>query len=188
MRDTFMADGTPQKMTFVDSNGETRPKGVRTILQERGLWVDGLSLKCARCRIHDSDSTTCCATRILSLQPDFLAQKCHLEETVTAAGHYVIFYPKYHCELNWIEYFWGAAKDYTRKNCDYSWSGLNRTVPEALASVSLETMRRFHRRAMRYISAYEIGLNGKQAVYAVRKYRSHRRVPASVLTDLTIMG
>jgi len=33
------------------------------------------------------------------------------------------------------------------------------------------------------MSAYEQGLSGKAAVFAVKKYRSHRRVPDSVLEE-----
>jgi hypothetical protein len=31
-----------------------------------------------------------------------------------------IFYPTFHCELNFIEYYWGVAKPYTGKNCGYN--------------------------------------------------------------------
>jgi hypothetical protein len=34
--------------------------------------------------------------------------------------------------------------------------------------------------SQRYMSAYRIGLTGKQALFAVRKYKSHRRVPVLV--------
>ena len=54
-------------------------------------------------------------------------------------GHKVIFYPKFHCELNLIEPYWCKAKWYTRKHCDYSLEGLCQTVPEALASVEQKT-------------------------------------------------
>src|SRR4051812_44151624 len=37
-------------------------------------------------------------------------QKSHLEELITSRGHICYFYPKYHCELNFIEQCWGAAK------------------------------------------------------------------------------
>ena len=44
------------------------------------------------------------------MQPDFVNQKSHLEELITSRGHICDFYPKYHCELNFIEQYWGAAK------------------------------------------------------------------------------
>ncbi|PKB94848.1 hypothetical protein RhiirA5_260559, partial [Rhizophagus irregularis] len=52
----------------------------------------------------------CCAVRILSLQPDFAAQRPLIQEIIEDRGHKIIFYPKFHCELNFIEQFWGAAK------------------------------------------------------------------------------
>ncbi|RPB05444.1 hypothetical protein L873DRAFT_1663104, partial [Choiromyces venosus 120613-1] len=61
---------------------------------------------------------------LLSSQPDFQAQKSQLQETFEAADHLVIFYPVYHCELNFIEYFWGSAKVYTQAHCEYSFPSL----------------------------------------------------------------
>jgi len=46
----------------------------------------------------------CCHLRILEAQPDFLEEKSMLETVINTAGHEVIFYPKFHCELNYIEY------------------------------------------------------------------------------------
>jgi hypothetical protein len=43
-----------------------------------------------------------CAGVILSSQPDFAAQKSGLDDVIEKAGHLVLFYPKFHCELNWI--------------------------------------------------------------------------------------
>src|SRR5271168_5622877 len=48
--------------------------------------------------------------QVLFTQPDFVAQKSQLEEYITSQGHICDFYPKYHCELNFIEQYWGAAK------------------------------------------------------------------------------
>jgi hypothetical protein len=43
-------------------------------------------------------------------QPDFIGQKGRLQEELEAANQTVMFYPKFHCELNFIERFWCAAK------------------------------------------------------------------------------
>ena len=53
----------------------------------------------------------CCNKRILKLQPDFIKQKSLVQETTKAAGHLCLFLPKFHCELNPIEYFWGMVKN-----------------------------------------------------------------------------
>jgi len=65
-----------------------------------------------------------------------------------------------------------------------TWEGLKSTVPKALASVNLMTIRRFARRAQRYMSAYRNGLTLRAAEYAVKKYKSHRRIPDGVVLDV----
>jgi len=186
MRNTYMRNG--QLQTMVLPNGQ--PKGMKIVLEERGLWKIGLLRTCKECKNHTqvSEVLGCCAFRILSLEPDFLAQKSHLEEIVEKAGHKIIFYPKYHCELNYIESFWGATKQYARKNCNYSFKELERTVPLALNSVSLCKIRKFARRCYRFMSAYRLELSGRAAIFAAKKYKSHRKVPESVLMDVDILS
>ena len=67
------------------------------------------------------------------------------------------------------------VKKNLRKNCDYSWQGLQKAVPESLESVPLITIRRFSRKCWSYMDLYRKGINGKLAEYAVKKYKSHRR-------------
>ena len=84
-----------------------------------------------------------CATRTLSLQPNFLEQKSLVQETIEELGHLCIFLPKFHCELNFIEFFWGAVKRYLREHCDYTYTGLQESLPKALESVELSTIRKW---------------------------------------------
>jgi len=172
------------------------------ILQERGLWREGLKKQCGRkkkekksnfeervfletieqyqARVADrcEIGKDCCALRILEDQTDFKKEVSLLETIVRQADHEVIFYPKFHCELNYIEYYWAALKRYTRENCKYTFSELERTVLEAMDSVELiqlKTIRRFAMRSKRWMLAYINGLTEEQRVYAEKVYQSHRR-------------
>ena len=79
-------------------------------IRERGLWPQkGLNAQCEGFKCV-AGKTDCCCRRLLFTQPDFENQKSHLEEYITSRGHICDFYPKYHCELNFIKQYWGAAK------------------------------------------------------------------------------
>ena len=85
-------------------------KGMEQIIYEYGLWPEvGLPAQFHEFKCP-SDCTNCCCQHILYLQPDFIAQKSQLAELVESHGHICDFYLKYHCELNFIEQYWGAAK------------------------------------------------------------------------------
>ena len=67
----------------------------------------------------------CCARRLFSLQPDYMAKNCEIEERIQGrldnpTGHWVIYYSKFHCELNHIKYLWCDSKSNKRKNCTYT--------------------------------------------------------------------
>ena len=72
---------------------------------------------------------------------------------------------------------WGAAKQYTRSHCDYSFPGLEGMVPIGLASVELETIRKYFRKCCEYMQAYRDGnAGGDEVEKAVKQYKSHRCV------------
>jgi hypothetical protein len=190
MRDTFFGpDNTLQPMVFPFDHPKYpgEPKGIMHVLRDRGLFNPALRLDCDDCRkkrSHDPGRhlrTDCCHRRVMATQPDFLAQRSGIQEAVEDAGHLFGFYPKFHCELNYIEMYWGAAKRFARENCAYDADSLRRIVPLALDSVSLPMIRRFARKSFRYMDAYRKGLYGHLAEFAVKKHHSHRRVPEKTL-------
>ena len=150
------------------------PKGIRTILKERGLWpVEGIRLQCTKA-IKREDGR-CCARHLLGSQPDFSGQRGLLQEEIEKRGHLVTYYPKYHPELNFIEYFWGYCKRFTRENCTYTLAGLRRTVPNALAAVPMDTIRKFYEKSVRIADAYRDGHHFGTKEFTDRVYKSHRR-------------
>src|SRR5882724_1386322 len=52
----------------------------------------------------------CCVTGTLSQQQDFLDEKPFIQTYIEAQGHICMFLPKFHCELDPIEMYWGWAK------------------------------------------------------------------------------
>ena len=153
-------------------------KGVRTILQERGLWTTALKLPEAR--------------ELLMQQSDFHTQRSWLQETLGSEDGFLLdFYPKFHCEFNFIELYWGAAKAYARRNCNYTFQGLKALVPEALRSVSVASIRRYACKCFRYMDAYRIvdssgnrKLTPSQVEFAVKKFSKHRSIRVSIFNKL----
>jgi len=146
-------------------------KGLKIILQERGLWPKGQKFLTQCCipghlpgeqkanpACRHAVNANCCTCALLSSQPDFQSQKCQLQETIEALGHHIIFYPAFHCELNFIEYFWGRAKVYTRAHCGYSFPSLVGTVPQALAQISDILVWKYYQRTLRIMNAYRHNL------------------------------
>ncbi len=112
MRNGILPNGEPQLFYFPEDHPSMPGwfKGMEIIIRERGLWPEGdLLAQCPGFQCPP-DSTDCCCRRILFSQPDFRSQKSQLEELVESHGHLCDFYPKYHCEVNFIEQYWGVAK------------------------------------------------------------------------------
>ena len=88
-------------------------------------------------------ATDCCCRRILYNEPDFVNVPSLLEIECNSRGFQVLFLPKFHCELNFIEQCWGFAKRTYRKYPESSKEAdLEKNVIDALASVPIESMRR----------------------------------------------
>lgn len=133
----------PQSLYFPEGHSRAGVfKGMATILEERGLSSSKLAeckgFKCA------PPALDCCCRRTLFNQPDFANVNSLLEITCRARGFQVIFLPKFHCELNFIEQCWGYAKQLYRLNPESSREDqLQKNALAALDAVPLATMRRY---------------------------------------------
>ncbi|KAF8259002.1 hypothetical protein EI94DRAFT_1618429 [Lactarius quietus] len=156
------------------------------LICECGLWPDaGLPAQCPEFKCPPG-WTDCCCRCLLYTQPDFKAQKSQLKELIkgmrgnTPVNHY----PKYHCELNFIEQFWGAAKmHYHTAPQAKTARAMESTVKDSLDSVPIHQIRRFANQAARFVSAYRDGLSGSQAAWANKKYHGHRTLPPESILE-----
>ena len=134
----FIRDGTLERVEQNMQHADGTQKGLRTILRERGKHLSDLGYElvkiCHPCKLRLTDEQRresglclerCCAVKVLSQEPDFLEQREWLTEVVERNGQFkILFYPKMHCELNFIEMLWGWLKCHHRKNCSYNFEDL----------------------------------------------------------------
>ncbi|KIJ31065.1 hypothetical protein M422DRAFT_186398 [Sphaerobolus stellatus SS14] len=155
------------------------------IIRERDLWPEnGLKAQCEGFKCEPG-RTDCCCRKLLFTQPDFVNQKSHLEELITSRNHICDFYPKFHCELNFIEQYWGAAKlRYRASPRTKNMEEMEANVIAALDDVPLTQIQRYANRSAKFMDAYAKGLNGAQAAWAARKYRGHPVLPENILQEL----
>ncbi|KAF8546040.1 hypothetical protein OG21DRAFT_1380904, partial [Imleria badia] len=145
MGDGRLPDGTPQSLYFPEGHEKASWfKGMAQILIECGYTdSSGLKTECKDFKCP-ADRVDCCCRCLLYTQPNFTKVESLLETTCRRRGFNVIFLPKFHCELNFIEQCWGDAK-------------------------------------LRFIDTYHKGLDGAQAVWAIKKYRGHRVLPDNIM-------
>ena len=98
MYDTTFSNQT-QRMVFSSKDAPNpelvgEPKGIRRVLLERGLWIEGFKRRCVKKKGEPSTckkGESCCAFRILEAQPDFTNEISLLETTIRNLGHECIF-------------------------------------------------------------------------------------------------
>jgi hypothetical protein len=117
MEDEIFPDGTKQTLYFEPGHPKAGLfKGMAVILQEHGLIVQSnLKAQCnSKFQCPDQGKSNCCCRRVLYNQPDFVQVESLLETFCRGCGVDIIFLPKFHCELNFIEQCWGFAKQIYR--------------------------------------------------------------------------
>ncbi|OAX33562.1 hypothetical protein K503DRAFT_837755 [Rhizopogon vinicolor AM-OR11-026] len=164
------------------------------ILRERGFEEEAkLNAECPGFKCSPDKMSCCCRWHFLYNQPDFMNIKSHshvpqrLETVCEECGFHVIFLPKFHCELSFIEMCWGFSKHvYQQFEPSSRGDVLEQNIIAALDSIPLETMHRFSIWSQCFIDAYRKGLNGEQAAWAIKKYCGHRVLPEHIMHNFDI--
>ncbi len=143
-------------------------------------------LECKDCKegppCTAQDSIYCCARRCLSQQPDFKNQPEWLREVVEVEhGHKILFFPKFHCELNFIEMVWGYIKRKLRQECTFSLDVLKERVPIVLDTlIPIHFVRKAARHCLiRFMAGYREGLKGPNIGLRYEDIsKGHRMIPS----------
>ena len=135
MRNTVY-NGIQQTMVLPDG----RPKGLKIVLQERGIDIRGMNADKLREELSKFD--------------DFKNAKTLVEEKVESRGHLCMFFPKFHCELNAIERCWCHAKKYSRSYANGTITRLRTIVPQALDTCKPDLTSKFFATCRDFLKAY----------------------------------
>ena len=173
------------------------PKGAKTILFERGLYINKMPLECKLCKdsvkhterinLEQNDillTRQCCCRFALSCEKDFAEQKEWLTEIVENEGHNIIYYPKFHCEFNFIELNWSDLKRGMREMGLQKIAELRINIPNKLDSMSAEQSQKNFMHCIKYMELNRIGLVGPLADFAIRTYKSHRAINQTIIKEV----
>jgi len=181
----FQPEGPGPFYAKPGTNPETyvgKPKGLKQLLWERGLWKDGMTLDGWRQvrgqRLKCQDLS---ARKVMKGCLDIMFEKSELQLMIESRGHICEFLPKFHCELNPIERVWGRSKQLVRDLCEDDYKTMLDTVVRSLMPDWLprELISAYFRKSRDYFRVYRDGINGPEAERAVKLYKSHRRLPPS---------
>ena len=109
-------------------------------------------------------------------QPDFKGEINILEQLVKDRGHTTWFLPKFHCELNWAELYWGTFKHFVRSQVNGKWGSMTNALWQSYGEgkCPLVLSRRFARKVRELLDLYQFNLVGAFAVYCQSKISTHR--------------
>ncbi|CAG8680289.1 23464_t:CDS:2, partial [Cetraspora pellucida] len=69
-------------------NLHDKPKGIKWVLTEKGLWQEGMVLECTSCKENtNSNIIDCYACHLMANQLDFLLQCSQIQQEIESRGH-----------------------------------------------------------------------------------------------------
>lgn len=150
MEDGFFSTGVRQPFYYPD-NHPTYPgcfKGMRQILIERGCYTaEALAPLHAQCRDFEcktNDYDICCVRKILYNEPDFKHQPPIVEEVCRNQGFEILFTPKFHCEVSFLEQCWCNSKQRYREYPPAATEDeIESDIRRSLDEIPITTMRRY---------------------------------------------
>eukprot|EP01083_Nonionella_stella_P077665 212195_1 len=96
----------------------------------------------------------------------------------------IIFFPRYHCELNPIENVWMISKQKFRLEQDFeskTHAKMIETINNCLDAIPLDTIQRFVQTSIMYCELYRTGNGSEAALEKIKEIkklkRKHRRAP-----------
>ena len=125
------------KMYYTEQDGKKVAKGMKMVLEERGVSMAGKTGDWMRKTIGEHS--------------DFRDEKSMIERMLIEKAHIPCFLPKFHPELNPIERVWAQLKRVTKAHCKYSLPSLRKNIPLAYDSVTLDNIQNHFRKVRHYM-------------------------------------
>ena len=142
MHDTLW-DGKVQTMTMVVGDKKVN-KGLSLVLQERKLYDPAVK------HLNKKELQAMLAECL-----DFKNEITLLQHAAVNKGHCALYLPRFHCELNPIEFWWSQAKRYVAERCEYTIGSLRRLLPEAIEkAVTLQIVSNFFTKIRESMAVY----------------------------------
>ena len=131
-------------MYYAERDGKKVAKGMKMVLEERGLSTAGKTGDWMR--------------QTVGQHSNFRDKKSMIEHMLILAFCHVS-----HPELNPIDRVWAQLKQFTKAHCNYSLPSLHKNIPLESDSVTVENIRNHFHKVHHYMFCYFEGLSpGKE--------------------------